>query len=119
MPLTPFDCKLHLDVWERVQQEFGGPKVHTCDLMALDSNAMTNQQGVPLPHFTLHPSPQSRGVNIFAQNITRVAPFLEYPYVFPPLSLVGPVLRFLKSHRRSCTIVVLDVYPKKYWWPLI
>ena len=44
---------------------------------------------------------------------------MEYPYVFPPLSLVGPVLRFLKSHRQTCTIVVLEVYPKKYWWPLI
>ena len=114
--LTTLDCKLHPDIWERVQQEFGGPKRHTCDLMALDSNAMTNQQGVPLPHFTPHLSPQSRGVNIFAQDLSSGAPFF---WSIPPLSLVGPVLRFLKSHRRTCTIVVLDVYPKKYWWPLI
>ena len=28
-------------------------------------------------------------------------------------------MRFLRSHWRSCTNIVLDVYPKKYWWPLI
>ena len=40
-----------------------------------------------LPHFTPHPSPQSCGVNFFAQDLSSGAPFLEYPYVFPPLSL--------------------------------
>ena len=69
--------------------------------------------------FTPHPSPQSCGVNFFAQDLSSGAPFLEYPYVFPPHSLMGPVLRFLRSHWRSCTVIALDVYPKKYWWPLI
>ena len=40
--LTTLDCKLHSQLWQRVQQEFGGPKGHTCDLMALDSNAVTD-----------------------------------------------------------------------------
>ena len=87
--------------------------------MALDSNAMTDQDGDLLPHFTPYPSPQSCGVNIFAQDLSSGAPFLKHPYVFPPLTLVGPVLRFLNVHQRPCTFVVLDVYPKKYWWPLI
>ena len=117
--LTSMDCKLHPDVWERVQRDFGGPQGHTCDLMALDSNAMTDQDGALLPHFTPYPSPQSCGVNIFAQDLSSGAPFLKHPYVFPPLTLVGPVLRFLKVHQRPCTFVLLDVYPKKYWWPLI
>ena len=117
--LTSMDCKLHPDVWERVQRDFGGPQGHTCDLMALDSNAMTDQDGALLPHFTPYPSPQSCGVNIFAQDLSSGAPFLTHPYVFPPLTLVSPVLRFLKVHQRPCTFVLLDVYPKKYWWPLI
>ena len=104
--LTTLDCKLH-------------PKSHTCDLMALDSNAMTDQDGSLLPHFTPHPSLQSFGVNFFAQDLSSGAPFLEYPYVFPPHSLMGPVLRFLRSHGRSRMVIALDVYPKKYWWPLI
>ena len=32
---------------------------------------------------------------------------------------MGPVLRFLESSRQSCTIVVLDIYPRNYWWPLL
>ena len=117
--LTTLDCKLHPKLWQRVQQEFGVPKGRTSDLMALDSKAITDQDGSLLPHFTPHPSPQSGGVNFFAQDLSSGAPFLEYPYVFPPLSLMGPVLRFLRSHGRSCKVIALDVYPKKYWWPLI
>ena len=82
--LTSMDCKLQPDVWEKVQRDFGGPQGHTCDLMALDSNAMTDQDGALLPHFTPYLSPQSCG-----------APFLKHPYVFPPLTLVG--LGFLAS----------------------
>ena len=117
--LTTLDCKLHPKLWQRVQQEFGGPKGHTCDLMALDSNAKTDPDGSLLPHFTPHPSPQSCGVNFFTQDLSSGAPFLEYPYVFPPLSPMGLVLRFLRSHGRPCTVIALDVYPKRCWWPLI
>ena len=35
------------------------------------------------------------------------------------LFLMGPVLRFLKFHGRSWTVIALDVYLEKYWWPLI
>ena len=80
---------------------------------------MTFQDGFPLPHLTPNASPLSFGVNSFAQDLSSGAPFLEHQYVFPPLSLVGPVLRFLKAHQRSCSAFVLDVYPKKHWWPLI
>ena len=47
--LTTLDCKLHPDIWAKVQKEFGGQKGHTCDLMALDSNVMTDRDGSPLP----------------------------------------------------------------------
>ena len=46
--LTTLDCKLHPDMWAKVQKEFGGQKGHTCDLMALDSNVMTDRDGSPL-----------------------------------------------------------------------
>ena len=44
---------------------------------------------------------------------------MRRPYVFPLLILVGPVLRFLQSFKQSCTIVVLVIYPRNYWWPLL
>ena len=102
--LSTMDRKLWPALWRVVEQEFGGPTGHTCDLMALDSNAMKAKFGKSLPHFTPCQSP---------------APFLERPYVFPPSILVSEVLCFLKSFRRSCSVLVLDVYPRKYWWPLI
>lgn len=113
------DCQLTEDVWQIIQKEFGGPGGHTFDLMALDSNAMKDKSGNRLPHFTPGPSPGSSGVNLFAQDLTRQGPAMLRPYVFPPLILVGPVLRFLESFKQPCTIVVLDVYPRKHWWPLL
>ena len=92
-----------------------------CDLMALDSNALKGFDGRSLPHFTPRPSPESSGVNVLAQNLPGEVAFLDSPYVFPPPrpAFVGPVLRHLERHHRSCTMVVLDLYPRKYWWPLI
>ncbi|CAH3151426.1 unnamed protein product, partial [Porites lobata] len=46
-------------------------------------------------------------------------PLMARLYVFPPMALTGPVLKFLASFKQSCTLVVLDVFPKKYWWPLL
>ncbi|KAK3740319.1 hypothetical protein QZH41_009408, partial [Actinostola sp. cb2023] len=85
--LALIDCKLHPTVWHEVQQQFGGETGHTCDLMALDSNTMTDRNGEPLPHFTPTCSPGSSGVNVFAQNVANEVGYLRHPYVFPPLGL--------------------------------
>lgn len=106
-------------VWQDVQSEFGGPREHSCDLMAFDSNAMSDMAGRALPHFTPWSSPESAGVNMFAQDFFVHRAIMQFPYVFPPTLLVGPVLFFLRSVRQLCTMVVLDVYPRKYWWPLL
>ena len=87
--------------------------------MALDSNVMTDLGGLPLPHFTPHPSPRSSGVNVFAQDVSSPAPFLQSCYAFPPLSLVGALIRYMQHYQKSFTLVVLDIYPRKYWWALI
>ena len=70
---------------------------HTCNLMALDSNCMTNAHGYSLPHFTPIPSPGSSGVNLFTQDIASLGALMARPYVFPPMALTGPVLKFLQS----------------------
>lgn len=117
--LSTLDSRLHPEIWDKVQREFAGLGGHTCDLMALDSNAMTDLNGDPLPHFTPHPTPESSGVNVFAQDLSVGGPLLAYPYVFPPFLLVGPVLCLLETDRCPCTMVTLDIYPKRYWWPII
>ena len=45
------DCSIAPHVWLTLQRVFGGKHGHTCDLMALDSNAQCDMQGNPLPHF--------------------------------------------------------------------
>lgn len=95
--LSPLDCQLSEESRKVVQEQFGGPAGHTCDLMALDSNVMKDIHGNPLAHFTPWPSPGSSGVNIFAQDLSSEEEVLCRPYVFPPLPLVGPLVRFLKT----------------------
>ena len=87
--------------------------------MALDSNVMKDRFGNSLPHFTPSPSPGSSGVNLFVQDLTQLGSRMHRPYVFSPSLLVGSVLGLLRQMEQSCTVVVLDVYPRKYWWPLL
>ena len=117
--LSRSDSTLHPAVWCKVQSEFGGPTGHSCDLMALDSNVMHDLDGKPLPHFTPHPSPHSSGVNIFSQDLLSKHFCVTRCYVFSPLALVGPLLRYMRAYQKPFTLVVLDVYPKRYWWALL
>ena len=85
--ISKMDCTLRREAWHVIQARWGP---HTLDLMALDSNAMLDAQGQVLPHFTRFPTPASAGVNVFAQQWSK----LENPYVFPPIFLVGPFFDF-------------------------
>lgn len=61
--LSGLDSRLSHGKWSLVEQTFGGTSGHSFELMALDSNAEIGRSGSLLPHFTLFPSPDSRGVN--------------------------------------------------------
>ena len=111
--LSLADSTLAGPSWMLVERHFGPHKV---DLMALDSNAMKSSDGMSLRHFTPGPSPLSPGVNIFSQNISCET----NPYVFPPISMIFPLVSFLKEqHVRGCTLVapVLQSFP--IWWPIL
>lgn len=111
--LSAQDCMLSSSSWKKLQ-DIWGP--HSIDLMALDSNAQRDYDGLPLPHYTPWLTEFSAGVNVFAQHISTK----DNAYVFPPLVLVGPLLRFLFSMASfRVTFVVPAVQPCRYWWPLI
>ena len=84
--------------------------------MSLDSNAMKDLMGNSLPHFTPVPSPDSAGVNLFAKEAWRCH---VPPICLPPSILVGPVLKFLGNNGKPFTLVVMDTYPRKYWWSIV
>lgn len=69
--LSSLDYTLASEFWNRVQLTFRGGQGHSCDLMALYSNAMSDRLAHPLPHFTPHPSPGSIRVILFAQDLTQ------------------------------------------------
>jgi hypothetical protein len=118
--LSPQDSKLAPELWNLVQHLYGGPTGHSVDLMARQSNAQTNHTGHRLPFFSECPLPESAGVNIFAQvpSLTRPGLFSN-PYVFPPICLIPHVLKYLNGLHLTYTIVVPDVSPRQFWWPLL
>lgn len=88
---------------------------HSIDLMALPANVRFDRSGRRLRFFCPVPCHESFGTNVFSQS---VAPD-ENAYVFPPFVLIGPLLKFLFIHRCPFSIVVPDLCPKKYWWPIL
>ena len=87
---------------------------HSCDLMSLDSNAMLSKDGAILRHFTPHPTPASAGVNVFAQDVEKE----NNPYVFPPLSMISPLLSLLEERKvPQCTLLVPLRLNTEVWWP--
>ena len=109
--LSSLDYTLASEMWNEVKLTSRGGQGHSCDLMALDSNAMSDRLRHHLPHFTPHPSPGSIGVILFAQDLTQFYTIMQRQYVFPPNVLVGPVLPFLQSYWQSCTVVIVDPDP--------
>ena len=109
--MSASDAKLLPCFWERVENEFGP---HTVDLMALDSNAQSGRNGVSLKHYTLWKTPDSAGVDVFTQTISG-----ENNYVFPPFSMIGPVLKFLQEERALATVIIPLTSPLMYWWPIV
>lgn len=117
--LSSPDNKLSDDPWQIVEKEFGGNEGHSCDLMALDSNVMKDLLGNPLPHLTPSSSPRSSGVSLFSQDLGLHKVIVRRPYVFLLILLLGPMVWFLQSFGQSRTILVVEVFSKRYWWPII
>ena len=84
-------------------------------MMAIPSNVITDSQGHSLKFFSPFPCEGSSGVNVFSQQISPV----ENYYIFPPLVLIGPLLKFLLPCQAPTTIVIPDSSPRKFWWPII
>lgn len=87
--LSRSDSVLSLTALEAIDTAFRGAHGHSLDLMALDSNAVRGRDGCPSLHFSPFPSPQSRGVNLFCQDLRAIDCTFS-----PPFSLIGAVLKF-------------------------
>ncbi|XP_068756624.1 uncharacterized protein [Montipora capricornis] len=114
------DAKLCPSLWMVVQELYGGQNGHSLDLMARPSNAQYDLSGAKLPFFSENLLPGSLGVNMFAQSpdLYHLSVF-KNPYVFPPICLILHDIKYMRSLRLSYTIVVPDVCPRRFWWPLL
>lgn len=110
--VSDLDSHLSPGVWKKLDATFGP---HSIDLMAIPENVRYNPSGKPLRFFAPLPCPGCSGVNIFSQVVSSQ----ENAYVFPPFTLIGPVLKYLRSQPCTFTIVVPDLHPRKYWWPIL
>lgn len=98
---------------------FGGQFGDSRDLLALPSNVQCTLDGSPLPFFSPHPTPGSSRVNVFAQLPAYHYSLFFNPYIFPPIVLISHILRFIERQSFPCIVVIPDVRPRKFWWPLL
>ena len=110
--LSDADCMLASFPWHDLECRWGP---HTIDLMSLDSNVQKGADGKALCHFSPCSTPNSAGVNLFTQTLTVD----DNAYTFPPITMIGPVLRYLLSSRCRFTLVIHDIFPRRFWWPMV
>ncbi|KAK3698766.1 hypothetical protein QZH41_014521 [Actinostola sp. cb2023] len=110
--VSDLDCTLSPTAWRTIESAFGP---HSIDLMALPDNVRCNAAGRPLRFLSPFPCAGSSGVNVFAQPI----PVGENAYLFPPFTLIGPLLKHLQTQGCPFSMVVPDLSPRRYWWPLL
>ena len=66
------------------------------DLMASASTAKKDPQGNRLSFFSKFFEESTSGVDLFAQNLT----WIEGAYCFPPIPMIGMVLKFLREQKK-------------------
>ena len=110
--LQKSDATLSKRAWLFIQYLFGP---HTVDMFSLDSNAMCDDSGEILKHFTPFPSPISSGVDAFSQPFTAA----DNCYAFPPFCLLSAVIKFIIQEKLNCTLIFPDLTPVQPWFTLV
>ena len=87
-----------------------------CDLMARAFNVQTDLSGNPLPFFPESVSKCIAGETMCLHNSLG---FFSNPYVFSPMCLIPRIFKYLNSLKLPYTLVVPDVFPRRFWWPLL
>ena len=82
-------------IWEK-----WGPFIW--DLMASAANVQKDPQGRRLKYFSRYYDSSTQGVDLFQQRPTH----LTNIYCFPPIPIIGMVLKFLQQNRLNCVIIL-------------
>ena len=83
------------------------------DLMASESNVQRDLKGNKLNFFSRYYDQLSKGVDIFVQDLT----FLQQMYCFPPVPLIGKLLKHFQAQKIKCVLVLPSI--NSYWVNLV
>jgi hypothetical protein len=72
------------------------------DIMASSANVNRDPLGNRLNFFSRYFDPLSKGVNVFAQDLTK----LQGIFCFPPIPMIGKLLKFMEQQQIDCVIVL-------------
>ena len=72
------------------------------DLMASAATVRRDPQGKKLSFFSRYFEETASGVDLFAQNLA----FVEKTYCFPPIPMIGMVLKFLQQQKKDCIMIL-------------
>ena len=72
------------------------------DIMASSANVNKDPCGNKLNFFSRYFDPLSKGVNVFAQDLTK----LQDLFCFPPIPMIGKLLKSLEQQKVDCVIVL-------------
>ena len=72
------------------------------DIMATSANVNRDPKGQKLLFFSRYFDPLSKGVNVFAQDLTK----LQGIFCFPPIPMIGKLLKYLEQQKLDCVLVI-------------
>lgn len=111
--ISDLDAKLSIRARAQNDSVFGP---HSIDLMAIPENVQMTQLSRPPSPFLL---PNSLSWSCRHQRICSSHFSGRKRIRIPPFNLVGALLKFLRDQDCVFSIVVPDLRPRRYWWPIL
>jgi len=105
------DCRLNKGVFGRLWYVFG--PFHVDRFASANAVQSDPASGRELPYFSLHADSRCTGIDALTADWRGVT-----NYAFPPVSLVGLVLRLLRE-QGATALVIVPKWPAQWWWPLL
>ena len=72
------------------------------DLMASSTNVNRDPHGKKLQFFSRYFDPLSKGINVFAQDMTK----LQGIFCFPPIPMIAKLLKILQQQQVQCVLLL-------------
>ena len=76
------------------------------DLMATSVNVNKDKEGKPLSFFSRYYDENSKGVDVFKQQLT----LFKEMFCFPPLPMISKLLKYLEQQKVSCVMVLPKIW---------